>query len=125
MGLLSSALNLMRINVRGSEVIAGRMTTAGASDPTKVAPSIGWTAKRTAAGQITVTLPQAYKSILFASADLLVATGATKQVQMISTSNGGIRAGATVVFELQNTAGTAADQTGLDLMFYIVASQNK
>lgn len=125
MGNLSSAAHPLKMQVRGGELIAGRMTTAGASNPTKVTPSVGWTAVRTGVGLIVVTLPQAYKKILYVDANMIVGASSTKFAKVIGVTDGGIRAGATVTIELQNSAGTPADQTGLDLMFLVLAAQVK
>jgi hypothetical protein len=124
MGNLSKARYPAKSSVRGTDMISGRMTCAGASAPVRVTPAVGWTAARTATGQITVTLDQAYKKILYVDASLIGAAANTKSVRPITLTDGGIRAQASVVFELQNTDGTAADQT-IDLVFQIVAAQVK
>jgi hypothetical protein len=115
----------VRSPTRGLHLICGRMTTAGASAPTPVKPAVGWTATRSAAGNILVTLDQAYKQVLHAEAHLIGATGNTKGAKIIATTNGGVRSGASFTIETQNTSGTAADQTGIDLTFACYAAQVK
>lgn len=124
MGNLAKARYPQKASVRGVDTIYGRLTCAGAGVPVPLKPNVGWTAARTAAGNITITLDQAYKRILYAGARLVGATGNTKSAKPITLTEGGIRTLASVVFELQNTDGTAADQT-IDLIFQISACQVK
>lgn len=125
MGLLSSALFPIRAQLRGGNIVAGRMTTAGAANPTKVTPSPGWTVTRTGVGTIVVTLPQAYKEILYADTNLVGGAASTRFAKVVAVSNGslGSRALATFTIETQSASGTPADLTGVDLMFFVVAAQ--
>lgn len=111
----------VRSHTRRIVKIYGRMTTAGAAAPTKVVPGVGWTATRSAAGNILVTLDQAYKKILHVDAQLIGATANTKIAKVIALSDGGVHTGASFTIETQSVAGTAADQTGIDLTFSCAA----
>jgi hypothetical protein len=125
MGNLSSGEYPLKAHVRGLKGIRGRFTTANTAAPTKVTPAVNWTVARTGVGTFVVTLPQAYKRILYADANAIVGASSTKFAKIVALSEGGIRSGATITIEVQSAPGTAAETTGLDVMFCVDACQVK
>jgi hypothetical protein len=103
---------------RGVETISGTFTTNNTSDPTQsVNEGAGFTVARTGVGVFRVTLPRAYRRVLFADAQTVEATRIAKITARAAGSAGATRVGASFDVTIQSAINTPVETTGVVVMF--------